>query len=363
AGQIAGLLFKPPPLASRAARRLAPVSLPKPTGHLPVGTETFVATDPGREGRKIPVQVWYPAVASGAKASTPSTYALPATSALLAQQFGVPVRDVRAIRTNAAARLALAHPPGRLPVVLFSPGLGVPRPLYSGLGAELASHGYVVAVMDHPGDGQLVEFPDGTTVPGPPPADEAALTALLATRVADARAVLDLLQRLNGQSGGRLSKALDLDRVDFVGHSFGGATAAETMRLDRRFRAGVNLDGTMSGAVLETGLDRPFLLVSSDHPQGEDDESWTAFRRHTARAREMLIAGSAHMSFTDQPALSSLRPAAEPRDPAQLGTIEPARSFAVQSAYVLAFLDQQLRGTSPALLDGPSATYPEVRFG
>ncbi|MEO7837021.1 MAG: alpha/beta fold hydrolase, partial [Acidimicrobiales bacterium] len=319
--------------------------------------------DSGRDGRKIPVQVWYPAIAGGAKRSTPSTYALPATSALLAQQFGVPLQDIRAIRTNATTKPAVARPSGRLPVVLFSPGLGVGRPLYSGLGAELASHGYVVAVMDHPGDGQLVEFPDGTTVPALPPANEEALTALLATRVADAEAVLDLLERLDGRSGGRLSKALDLDHVAFVGHSFGGATAAEAMRLDRRFLTGVNLDGTMSGAVLETGLDRPFLLVSSDHPQGEDDESWTAFRRHSAQAREMLIAGSAHMSFTDQPALSSFRPAGEPRDPAQLGTIDPARSFAVQSAYVLAFLEQQLRGRSQPLLDGPSATYPEVHFG
>ena len=47
------------------------------------------------------------------------------------------------------------------------------------------------------------------------------------------------------------------------GHSMGGATAAATMRLDRRLAAGVDLDGTLYGPVVGAGLPRPFLLMSS----------------------------------------------------------------------------------------------------
>ena len=154
--------------------------------------------------------------------------------------------------------------------MLFSPGYGDTRPRYSGLAAELASHGYVVAVLDHPGDGDLVEFPDGTTVTAAPPptAGEFDPEALVATRLADAQTVVELLERLDAEPGGPFSDALDLSRVAFAGHSLGGATAAEAMRLDDRFQVGVNLDGTMVGDVVETGLDRPFLLIgTNDHEE------------------------------------------------------------------------------------------------
>lgn len=68
-GRIAGVLDKVFPVGPRAGRGLGPVSLPKPTGMSPVGTETIVANDAARPGRRIPVQLWYPvAEAKGAKA-------------------------------------------------------------------------------------------------------------------------------------------------------------------------------------------------------------------------------------------------------------------------------------------------------
>jgi len=276
----------------------------------------------------------------------------------------VPLEDVTAIRTNAVSAPEPARS-GRLPVVVFSPGLGVTRPFYSGLAAEVASHGYLVAVVDHPGDGSLVEFPDGPPVPGTPPAGEEDLLTMLAPRVADVRTVLDLLLRLDAEPGGRLHQALDLGRVALAGHSFGGATAAEAMRLDARFKVGVNLDGTMSGDVVGTGLDRPFLLVSSGRPQepGEDD-TWVTFRAKSASAQSLLMAGTGPMSFSDWPLLGSFRPADEAPGSlgVDLGTIDRARSFELQSAYVLAFLDHHLRGEREPLLDGPSPLYPEVSF-
>jgi len=48
------------------------------------------------------------------------------------------------------------------------------------------------------------------------------------------------------------------------GHSLGGATAAAAMLDDQRIKAGVNLDGTLFGPVVNAGLDRPFMLVGAD---------------------------------------------------------------------------------------------------
>jgi predicted dienelactone hydrolase len=360
-GKIAGLQPKPFPLRSRGELGLDPIAMPEPTGPHAVGTATAVATDAARDGRRIPVQLWYPAVPGSGDG--PAPYAMPATGALVAGGLGVPAADVTAIDTNARSSAAPHVGDGRLPVVLFSPGYGVNRTLYSGYGAELASHGYVVAVIDHPGDGAVVEFPDGTTVTAPKPGPGAAAfdpAASIALRASDAAAVLDELRRLDAEPGGRFHDALDLDRVAFAGHSIGGATAAEAMRTDPSIDAGVNLDGSMSGGVVDTGLDRPFLLMSSD---GADDDSWSAFRSRSAPSRWIVIDGTAHMAFSDWPTLSTLRPAVEKAyDAFGTGTLDPARSTTVQHAYLVAFLDHHLRGTPAPLLDGPSPDYPEVAF-
>lgn len=54
----------------------------------------------------------------------------------------------------------------RYPVVLFSPGIGDSRLLYSAMARSLASNGYIVVTVDHTYEAYFVEFPDGTVTPG-----------------------------------------------------------------------------------------------------------------------------------------------------------------------------------------------------
>jgi hypothetical protein len=54
----------------------------------------------------------------------------------------------------------------QFPVILFSPGRGVSRLMYSAMARTLASHGYVVLTVDHPYDATIIEFPDGSSVRG-----------------------------------------------------------------------------------------------------------------------------------------------------------------------------------------------------
>src|SRR5205823_4443949 len=90
-------------------------------------------------------------------------------------------------------------------------------------------------------------------------------------------------------------------RVGVFGHSFGGATAAEACRLDRRCKAGADLDGTPYGPVARAGLPQPFLFVRGD-------EEWDSEERPAMDAivqsaptdhGAIMIRGARHFNFAD----------------------------------------------------------------
>ena len=168
----------------------------------------------------------------------------PAVAQFVAKSNGVAPAFLQGVKLDATADAVPMKRTGGWPVVLFSPGFGVERELYTGLVEDLASHGYVVVAIDHPHDAGIVEFPDGHVVI---PASQMDITRALTVRVADTRFVLTELARLarSGVFAGRL----DLGRIGMFGHSLGGAAAASTMLVDRRLRAGADLDGLLFGQV------------------------------------------------------------------------------------------------------------------
>ncbi|WP_337959735.1 lipase [Actinomadura pelletieri] len=283
--------------------------------------------------------------------------------------------DWAGTRTNAVTGASVDRRAGRLPVVLYSAGLGDPRTFGTTLVEDLVSRGYAVVTVDHTYEASEVEFPGGRLetsrlLEGEPPSDPAEITALLkkamATRVADVRFVLD---RLPGLAEGRF--ALDLGRVGMVGQSAGGFTAAQAMHDDRRIRAGVNMDGQMDfpdglSSVARDGLDRPLLLLGSEESGDyQKRPSWAAFWKNSRGWRfNGTLRGTRHASYTDA---QSLLPwfARQGIVPAgglakAVGTIDPKRSVAVQRAYVASFFDRWLRGRDDHLLDGPAARFPEM---
>ena len=132
------------------------VRLPKPTGPAAVGTDRVQLVDRARAGRRLMLTRWYPAAAGAARRPL-----APYASPRLAAALGLP-----AVRAHARDRARPRR--GRLPVVLFSPGLGTPRVIYQALAEDLASHGYLVIAVDHTGEAP-VEFPDGRfALPDPP---------------------------------------------------------------------------------------------------------------------------------------------------------------------------------------------------
>jgi hypothetical protein len=101
---------------------------------------------------------------------------------------------------------------------------------------------------------------------------------------------------------------------------------------DRRIEAGVNLDGTLFGPVVNAGLDRPFMLVAAEGHGRDTDESWAKFWANLLGWRlNLQLTGSAHNSFTD---FQVLIPQAAgvlnlPPDAVRqaIGTIDPHRSI------------------------------------
>jgi predicted dienelactone hydrolase len=355
----------PASAAGRGAttRRLV---LPAPTGPHRIGTVSLHLVDrsrpdpwvPARPVRELMVQVWYPA--REARWLPPAPWVGPAFGALI----NPPDSGYELPLTH--ARTAAPALPGRRPVLLYSPGFGIERTAGTAVVEELTSHGYIVVTIDHTYDSPLVEFPDGrvlrSAVPPPtgePGEEERLIGKALAARVADARFVLDWLCRPQRHG---FWPATDLRRIGMIGHSLGGATAAQTMLEDRRVRAGANLDGSMAGRVLSEGLDRPFLLVGSDG-HGEQDETWATFWAALRGPRRHLeLRGSGHLSFTDYQVLLPQAGVPPEELAGAFGTIDGARSVRVQRAYLTAFADRFLGGRRGALLDGPSPAFPEMRF-
>jgi pimeloyl-ACP methyl ester carboxylesterase len=194
------------------------------------------------------------------------------------------------------------------PLVLFSGGLNTTRLFYSHLAQEIASHGFTVVTIDHPYDTDVVEFPNGDVIFGgsvAPPTNGSEPTSYefgLEVRAQDASFVLDRLG-VSVESG---------EKAVMFGHSFGGAASATALLKDKRFRAGINLDGIMFGPVLNTSLGTPtcpqaFALWGSEghNSSSSSDLSWASFwdslnsSAYVDYKKEFSVTNAAHGSYWD----------------------------------------------------------------
>lgn len=93
-------------------------------------------------------------------------------------------------------------------------------------------------------------------------------TRVMGVCIEDLEFVLQQLQKLNaGDLGGRFRGRLDLGRVGVVGHSLGGAKAAQFCHNDAQCKAGIDIDGIPFGSVVQESLHQPFFFVLSELKQ------------------------------------------------------------------------------------------------
>jgi len=315
------------------------------------------------------VQLWYPAAPS----SNPIARYQRWREATLSTLY-TPL-----LHTHSHTDAPIASAPTQFPVLLFGPRWGGARTQDTALAEDLASHGYVVAAVDHPYNAARVEINDHIITgnealegPGGPSSPAAVQIAFWNSNLdlwaADDIFVLNQLAALNPA---RFHNALDTSRAGAFGHSFGGAASFRLLGLDPRILAAVNLDGWTYGG-LASRTTQPMMLIDEqavadrEHdlltlptpgaiPDQLDRADNTAVESSLARfgGYRLYVRDTQHMDFTDQPLLPPLRRLQF------TGPIEPARIQTILRQTVLGFFDQTLRNQSSPLLNSPS-TMPEV---
>jgi len=299
------------------------IDLPSPNGRYGTGSSQMMLIDHSRhdpfaaavgitQDRRLMVSSFYPVALRGECLDLPSPYMPETTAAFLDAEYkayGIPNN------TFASFNITLCKPHGRpsirnqvFPTLLFSPGLGNSRLLYSGMAQSLASEGFNVITIDHAYDADIVEFEDGSTVIAAEIDSDEQVLAALDVRVQDISFVLDEL-RLESTSqklfGGRPC-AKNNEQYTIFGHSLGGATAAAATLSDKRLNGAINLDGTFFGALMSKGAAKPLMIVSHDGKNLTTDDSWSAAWNATQKVTKaaVTIGDTAHGSYSDLPLIA-----------------------------------------------------------
>jgi dienelactone hydrolase len=290
---------------------------------------------------------------------------------------GVPPDVLSTTRTNAAIDAAPEGTRRSHPLVVLSPGFTNSRSALTALAEDLASHGYVVAGIDHTYESYGTAFPDGRVTTclarQARQRDSGFKEKVVGGRTADVSFVLSELTGAHPPWPG--AALIDPSRIGMAGHSLGGAATIAALLADSRIRAGVDMDGSTVAEIPAGGLARAFLFLGKQatYTPGSGGavtpgtRDWKLLRSAvitwerdwallTGWKRWLVVAGAVHASFTDLALLA---------DQAGIDIeagLSGARSLDITRAYVRAFFDQHLRGRPQALLDQPSSRYPEVTF-
>ncbi len=373
--------------------------LPANTGSFPVSTTSYEFTDTSRDEiftpdptdkRTLTLKVWYPAQANPQALGVAAPYQ-DNLGQLLAPAQGLPANFYSWIDPNIISAAGVSSAQASYPVVLFSHGLGALPQSYTAQLEELASHGYIVAGINHTGVSSVNVLSDGRVVPFASsfvPANlqdfPTALAQIVGITAADTSFVLNQLTALNASDPkGLFAGRMDLNRVGMFGQSFGGVTTTAAIQLDPRLQAGISLDGPiLSSTLTQTPITKPFMLMNagqtySDTPVGQTvgqlEQRQAVYQKLTNAGYNVTIAGTEHTDFSDR---SLLLPLISLYSPEQLGStgavsslgftdsgpIQGTRAHDIIDAYTVAFFDKHLKNESEPLLAGAAAAYPEVQF-
>ena len=251
------------------------------------------------------------------------------------------------------------------PILLFSPGYGIPRLYYNVLASAIASEGFIVITIDHPEDTNIITYPDGHAVysngPSSPTLDE--FTQYVYPRVADASFIIDQLSNATAIAEllpQRGLREFSTDRVAMLGHSLGGSAAVIAAGQDPRVRGAIDWDGTLFGSLPPSGLSQPVLYMSEANAT---DPTWlAAWPKLKGPKLWVTIANTTHESFLDASTLLQTAGQDMSAFAGLLGTIAPAEIVQILAAYTTAWMNGVFKGkVGGPLLEGQEPDrFPEV---
>ncbi len=363
--------------------------LPKPLGKYLVGITQLDFTDYSRKKvftfeednafRKIPVTIFYPAERNDYKHSAP--YSSPELLEVLSQMtFGLFSKKVAEIKTNCYENATIAADENSYPVIIFNHGYGSFAMQSTVLCSDLASSGYIVCSISHPYESSGVKYLDGSVIKMPKIIQENVRGCSLLEEYRQLRKVLkastkeyycdskametatefvkkytnlndnlkiwvddsifvaDKLFALNeGETKSIFKNKLKLDLgIGITGHSYGGATAAQTCLNDERFVAGINIDGATCGDFMYKDIKKPFMLLGTHLIK---NIARTTYIYNTKDTYMAILDDTQHIGYSD--ALFILRQANLIN---QIGKREKYEFREIVTNYHLKFFEKYLLG-------------------
>ncbi|XP_014638130.1 PREDICTED: platelet-activating factor acetylhydrolase isoform X1 [Ceratotherium simum simum] len=213
------------------------------------------------------------------------------------------------------------------PLIIFSHGLGAFRTIYSAIGIDLASHGFIVAGVEHR-DGSASAtyyFKDQSAAEIGNKSwlylrtlkrgeEEVPLrNEQVKQRAKECSQALDLI--LDIDRGKPVKNVLDLEfdveqlkdsidtnKIAVIGHSFGGAAVLQALSEDQRFRCGIALDAWMLplGDEVYSRIPQPLFFINSERFQYPANIIKMKKCYFPDKERKMItIRGSVHQNFAD----------------------------------------------------------------
>ncbi len=308
-------------------------AMPEPSGPYPVGTRTIELPAENGSGPKLIAQIWYPCIASGSIERWLPDPGL-ACRFPLGRQKNAPSRALR------DATVATADRP--FPVIFYEHAWNGHRAENAAQTQDLASRGFVVVAVDHPGQAVRIRYTDGSTIdPTIPPVPDFSSEAAVSEFEREAKRLLEMREAnivrvksafSSAETSGDLAKAGRWDEVGIFGFSFGGSCAIQLCAKNPDFVAGANEDGLYLGDGVPAGsflfMDAAFPAWLGSLPAADERPEQGLVRRAENKLKlalltlgksRVVLPETRHACFTDRKFLSRLsflgrcgpRPAAE----------------------------------------------------
>ncbi|XP_020849593.1 platelet-activating factor acetylhydrolase [Phascolarctos cinereus] len=215
----------------------------------------------------------------------------------------------------------------KYPLIIFSHGLGAFRTIYSAIGIDLASHGFIIAAVEHRDESAsatfyfenefAVERDNKSWIPYRhlhsqdmeypqrhkqvlQRAEECSKALNLMLDINDGKTVKNVLHSPFDLQ--QLKDAIDGKKIAVMGHSFGGATVIQSLGEDKRFQCGIALDAWMVplSDELYSRVPQPLFFINSERFQTPENVMKMKKFYLPDRERKMItIKGSVHQNFPD----------------------------------------------------------------
>ena len=391
---LAGLLV----VISLSLGYLIPVfRFPEPSGSFTVGTTYLHLRDDARpeiitpdtsDVRELMVRVWYP---SEAKTQETYPYLHPALTKVLAENYGLPkfiLSHLDLVKTHSLPDAPIASQEVPFPAIIFSPGYMTHSSMYTSLLETLASQGYIIFSIDYTYETPVSVFPNKDlrfydadytdvwkntswdTVQASINAFRSAdnittkrrhteqyltqipYTARVNQWSYDVSFVIDQLQN----EGHPLFYTIDHNNIGVMGHSLGGATSALACALDSRIKAGINLDGSQWGSLLEHTIKQPFMWITAEKNLAESSEDIDSFIYNQVSRGDfypLRIVHATHANFYDLSLWSNYAPLTH------TGSIDVHRMIKIVNQCSLNFFNKYLKN-EPVVIDHLTKEFNEL---